>query len=180
MSQAKWRVFNNDAPEVQAIRNRKPTRKQIRYYHYLCRELGVPYEAAAQQLITKYTTFGDLEVRIKNLIFMKDFQKMFRENGQKVQMVLWSLGRAIDVAMKQSHAKGRHPLMDPEVDRDKLDLDVKEEYKADPSSMYGTSARGRRWQLTFLPGTGQTVYIHALLFVLVVAASALAILWLRG
>lgn len=46
---------------------KRPTRKQIRYYHYLSRKLGVPYEAANQHIILVYDTFAKLSARIDEL-----------------------------------------------------------------------------------------------------------------
>lgn len=140
MTSKKKDIFDGESEELAALRSRKPTRKQIRYYHYLCRELGVPYEVAAQQLMTNYRTFGDIEVRIRNLVYMRNIQSLFNENRERVGKLLWALSRSIESETKKVIEREREVLAAKSIDD--AGMDVKEEFKI-PVSKQGESADGK-------------------------------------
>jgi hypothetical protein len=54
----------------------RPSRKQIRYYHHLLRKLDVPYEAANQLILLKFNTVEKMDVRIKELMLMVDYNEL--------------------------------------------------------------------------------------------------------
>lgn len=139
MTSKKKDIFDGESEELAALRSRKPTRKQIRYYHYLCRELGVPYEVAAQQLMTNYRTFGDIEVRIRNLVYMRNIQSLFNENRERVGKLLWALSRSIESETKKVIEREREVLAAKSIDD--AGMDVKEEFKI-PVSKQGESTDG--------------------------------------
>ncbi len=59
----------------------RPTRKQLRYYRSLCRQVGIPYETAEAQQIKHYFKQGLLSDRIKELELMREY-KVLMDRGK--------------------------------------------------------------------------------------------------
>lgn len=82
--------------------NRKPTRKQIRYYHYLCRKMGVPYEAANQHITLVYDTFAKLSARINELAKKLEMETLMGGHmGHEADSVIFGLLNASIAKLRQ-------------------------------------------------------------------------------
>lgn len=77
-------------------RIQRPTQKQIRYYTYLCNQLGVPYEASHQMLYDKFRTARLLSERIQDLRLMLDYKKMHDSNKEEAGWLALALKRGIE------------------------------------------------------------------------------------
>ena len=84
-----WLLKNRDKLEYDP--DGPPTRKQLRYYRWLCTELGIPAGVAQDMLKFQYDTYGKLYKRIDDLKLMREFKR----STPKDQMA--NLFRALNV-----------------------------------------------------------------------------------
>lgn len=85
-------MTDSEVAQNQPADNRRPTRKQIRYYHYLCRKMGMPYEAANQHILLLYDTFAKLSARIDELAKKLEMETLMEGySGHEADTVIFGI-----------------------------------------------------------------------------------------